>query len=359
MNQTKSSSTFRVQDVMDILQEIIDPQSGQNIVSLDWIAGLNIDRNNLTVSIKIPPEKAGYYEPLRQEIEEKIKLSLGVDKIMVVLTAHRENSQESMKTNPKFRGKYDIPTVKHIIAVSSCKGGVGKSTIAVNLACTFHQQGFKVGILDADVYGPSLPRMMHLQGKPLIDENKKITPHTQYGIQCASIGLFVNEDEPLIWRGLMVQTTIQQLFKDVLWHDLDVLIVDLPPGTGDAQLTMIQKVPLSGVVIVTTPQDIALTEARKTISMFKRLETPVLGIIENMSLFHCPHCGEASPLFPAGGTRQEAKRKEISFLGQISFIYELSQACDTGEPFVFKYPDHPLSKTFHHIVYQILPSLKR
>ena len=353
----KTSSSLRVQDIMDVLQEIIDPHSGKNIVSLDWVSGLNIDQNNLTISVNIPPEKAHDYEPLRQEIEHKVKHLSRVNKIMVVLTSHKENSQESMKTNPKFRGKYDLPTVKHIIAVSSCKGGVGKSTTAVNLACTFSQQGLKVGIVDADVYGPSLPRMMNLKGKPHIDENKKITPHVQYGIQCASIGLFINEDEPLIWRGLMVQTTIQQLFKDVHWQDLDVLIVDLPPGTGDAQLTMIQKVPLSGAVIVTTPQDIALTEARKTISMFKRLEIPVLGIIENMSVFECPHCGEASPLFHPGNTSQEANQKDIPFLGQIPFVYELSQACDTGEPFILKHPDHHISKIFQNISHKILPKL--
>lgn len=358
MNPIKSSSPLRVQDVMTILQEIRDPYSGENIVSLDWVSGLNIDQNNLTISISIPAEKAKDYESLRQEIEHKVKALPNVHKIMVVLTAHKENTQQSMKTNPTFRGKYELPTVKHIIAVSSCKGGVGKSTTAVNLACIFHQQGLKVGIVDADVYGPSLPRMMNLKGKPIIDEHKKITPHTQYGIQCASIGLFVSEDEPLIWRGLMVQTTIQQLFKDVHWQDLDVLIVDLPPGTGDAHLTMIQRVPLSGAIIVTTPQDIALMEARKTVSMFKRLEIPVLGMIENMSTFQCPHCGETSPLFHSGDTPQEAERKEVPFLGQIPFIYELSQACDTGEPFVLKQPNHNISKIFQHIVNQLLLTLQ-
>jgi ATP-binding protein involved in chromosome partitioning len=357
MRPFKSSPPLRVQDIMDALQKIIDPHSGQNIVSLDWISGLNIDQNNLTISISIPPEKAPDYEPLRQEIEYQIKTLPNVHKVMVVLTAHKSTPQKNMKANPTFRGKYELPTVKHIIAVSSCKGGVGKSTTAVNLACTFHQQGLKVGIVDADVYGPSLPRMMNLKGRPIIDENKKITPHLQYGIQCASIGLFVNEDEPLIWRGLMVQTTIQQLFKDVRWQDLDVLVVDLPPGTGDAQLTMIQKVPLSGAIIVTTPQDIALAEARKTISMFKRLEIPVLGIIENMSVFQCPHCGETSPLFHPGNTQKEAEHKEIPFLGQIPFVYELSHACDTGEPFVFKYPEHTITIGFQNIVHQILPFL--
>ncbi len=354
----KSSSPLQVQDIMEILKQIIDPYSGENIVSLDWISGLNIDRNNLTISINVPPAKANDYESLRQEVEHKIKTLPNVHKVIVVLTAHKASSQQNMKANPTFRGKYELPTIKHVIAISSCKGGVGKSTTAVNLACAFQQQGLKVGIVDADVYGPSLPRMLNLQGRPLIDENKKITPHLQYGLQCASIGLFVNEDEPLIWRGLMVQTTIQQLFKDVKWQDLDVLIVDLPPGTGDAQLTMIQRVPLSGAIIVTTPQDIALVEARKTISMFKRLETPVLGIIENMSTFQCPHCGETSPLFHSGNIQQEADRKEVTFLGQIPFIYELSEACDTGEPFVLKHQDHQVSKIFQNIVNQLLPILK-
>ncbi|OJX14054.1 MAG: hypothetical protein BGO77_01680 [Caedibacter sp. 37-49] len=358
MPLSKSTAPLHVQDVMDILKQVIDPYSGENIVTLDWVSGLNIDQNNLTISINIPPEKATNYEPLRQEVEHKVKALPSVHKVMVVLTAHKASSQQNMKANSTFRGKYELPNVKHIIAVSSCKGGVGKSTIAVNLACTFQQQGLKVGIVDADVYGPSLPRMLNLKGRPVIDENKKITPHLQYGLQCASIGLFVNEDEPLIWRGLMVQTTIQQLFKDVKWQNLDVLIVDLPPGTGDAQLTMIQKVPLAGAIIVTTPQDIALVEARKTISMFKRLEVPLLGLIENMSIFQCPHCGVTSPLFHSGNSQQEAERKEIPFLGQIPFIYELSQACDTGKPFVLKDPEHPIAKIFQNIVDQVLPFLK-
>jgi ATP-binding protein involved in chromosome partitioning len=236
--------------------------------------------------------------------------------------------------------KISLPAVKHIVAVASGKGGVGKSTCAVNLAVAFAQNGHKTGLLDADIYGPSIPRLLALKGKPQVTDDKKLVPMERLGLKVMSMGFLIAEDTPMIWRGPMVQGALQQLLRDVVWDVLDVLIVDMPPGTGDAQLTLAQQVPLAGAVIVSTPQDIALIDARKGLAMFRRVDVPVLGIIENMSYFQCPHCGARSEIFSHGGARHEAEKLGVPFLGETS---------DQGEPITAAQPDHPVAKIYREM----------
>ena len=241
-----------------------------------------------------------------------------------------------------------IPGCRSIVAVASGKGGVGKSTTAVNLALGLAGLGKKVGLMDADIYGPSMPRMMGITGQPVSDDGKTLHPMENYGIKVMSIGFLVEEDTPMIWRGPMVQSALEQMIRDVNWGDLDVLIVDMPPGTGDAQLTMAQRVPLTGAVIVSTPQDIALLDARKGLNMFRKVDVPVFGIIENMSYFTCPKCGERSEIFSHGGAKNEAGRLGCDFLGEIPLDMEIRVTSDQGHPITVSQPDgaHAKSYTF-------------
>ncbi len=239
-----------------------------------------------------------------------------------------------------------MPGVKTIVAVASGKGGVGKSTVAVNLALAFLANGLKVGLLDADIYGPSMPRMMGIAGKPSSRDGRVLEPMQNYGIKCMSMGFLVPEDTPMIWRGPMVMSAIQQMLRDVSWGELDILVVDLPPGTGDAQLTMAQQVPLSGAVIVSTPQDIALLDARKGLNMFRKVDVPVLGIVENMSYFRCPHCGERSEIFSHGGARREAEKLGTDFLGEVPLDIAIRETSDEGRPIVVSQPDSEHAKLF-------------
>jgi ATP-binding protein involved in chromosome partitioning len=239
-----------------------------------------------------------------------------------------------------------LPAVAHVIAVASGKGGVGKSTTAANLALALAGNGHRVGLLDADIYGPSVPRLFGITDKPVITADKKILPIEKFGIKTMSIGFMVAEDNPMVWRGPMVMGAIQQLLRDVVWGELDVLVVDMPPGTGDAQLTLAQQVPLAGAVIVSTPQDLALIDARKGIAMFRKVNVPILGIIENMSYFLCPHCGGRSEIFHHGGAAAEAQRDEVPFLGAIPLEMTVRELSDAGTPIVAARPDHVITTIY-------------
>ncbi|MBF0454371.1 MAG: Mrp/NBP35 family ATP-binding protein [Magnetococcales bacterium] len=247
-----------------------------------------------------------------------------------------------------------IPGVKHVIAVASGKGGVGKSTTAVNLAIALSQTGASVGIMDADIYGPSIPRMLNITEKPEGEEGKKIPPVTAHGIKAVSMGFFMDEDTPVVWRGPMVGMAVEQLLRDVEWGELDYLIIDLPPGTGDAQLTLTQKVPLTGVVIVSTPQAVALADVRKGVNMFKKVDAPILGIIENMSYFVCPKCGHQADIFSHGGAKQEAEATGMNFLGDVPLDSSIRENADAGTPILIAQPDSPHSAKYREIANRVI-----
>jgi ATP-binding protein involved in chromosome partitioning len=237
--------------------------------------------------------------------------------------------------------------------VASGKGGVGKSTVAANLALGLRANGLRVGVLDADIYGPSMPRMLGISGRPRSRDGKTLIPMENYGLKCMSMGFLVPEDTPMIWRGPMVMSALQQMLREVEWGELDIMVVDMPPGTGDAQLTMAQQVPLAGAVIVSTPQDIALLDARKGLNMFTKVEVPVLGIVENMSYFLCPHCGGRSEIFSHGGARQEAERLGTEFLGEVPLDIRIRETSDGGTPITVADPDNPHALVFRHMAARI------
>jgi ATP-binding protein involved in chromosome partitioning len=304
----------------------------------------------------------------------------GVDAVAVTLTADRREGSpvpggngrgtspaQHAPASPVARGAAQaarhrtggIPGISHIIAVASGKGGVGKSTTAVNFALALQGQGLKVGILDADIYGPSMPRLLGISGAPEQLAGDKLAPMEAYGLKVMSMGFLVDEETPMIWRGPMVMSALSQMLKDVAWGELDVLVVDMPPGTGDAQLTMAQQVPLAGAVIVSTPQDLALIDARKGLNMFRKVNVPVLGIVENMSTFICPHCGTATDIFAHGGAQSEAKRLEVPFLGEVPLTLAIREMSDAGKPVVVSAPSSPAADAYRSIAAKTWAELER
>lgn len=274
-------------------------------------------------------------EGLRSEIERKISSVKHVAKAIVILTAQREVKppQFAHPKGPLKTGPLELPNIKRIIAVASGKGGVGKSTVSANLAVAFAQQGMKVGLLDADIYGPSVPRLMGIRDQKPENQNGKLIPLEKYGLKIMSMGFMVSEEAAMIWRGPMIQTALTQLLRDVDWGELDILVIDLPPGTGDAQLTLAQKVPVTGAVIVSTPQDLALIDARKAVEMFKKLSVPILGLIENMSYYKCINCGHEDHIFGHGGAQAEADKIGCPFLGEIPLDADIRKSADEGQPY--------------------------
>lgn len=335
--------------VVAALKTLAIPGADRDIVAAGLVSDIYVDGGRVIFSITVPADSARELEGLRKLAEIKVSKIDGVDKAIVTLTSevapgapHQTAGADKPRGMPPKAG---IPGVDKIIAVASAKGGVGKSTTAVNLALGLAATGLKVGILDADIYGPSVPRLMGIDGQPeMID--RTFVPMENYGLKVMSIGFLVDEDTPMIWRGPMVVSALTQMLRESAWGELDVLVVDMPPGTGDIQLSMAQQVPLAGAIIVSTPQDLALLDARRGIAMFGKVEIPVLGLVENMSYFLCPHCGGRSDVFGHGGARHEAERMGVPFLGEVPLELAIRETSDAGRPVVATAPDGPHAKVY-------------
>ncbi|MHA1549389.1 MAG: iron-sulfur cluster carrier protein ApbC [Alphaproteobacteria bacterium] len=372
-------STVDKQAVLSRLSGVRGPDDDRDIVRRGMVSDIVISDGKVMFSITVPAERAAAYEPMRQAAETAVGSMVGVADVMVVLTAERTASSgpagagapggrpvppqapaaPSNGGSTSNASKPGVPGVASIIAVASGKGGVGKSTTAVNLALALHANGLRVGMLDADIYGPSLPRLMGLSGRPEAAGERMLKPLEGYGVKVMSMGFLVDEDTPMIWRGPMVVSALSQMLREVAWGELDVMVVDMPPGTGDAQLTMAQQVPLAGAVIVSTPQDLALIDARKGINMFTRVDVPVLGLVENMSYFLCPHCGERSDIFSHGGARREAEKLQVPMLGEIPLDMQIRETSDDGRPIVVTEPDGSLAAVYKQIAARTWESLTR
>ncbi len=349
-----------------------------NIVEAGLVSAKDIAINGhkVVVTINVPPDTMGDLGKLKADVEKCLKSNIKtIENLLVILTAERgegvevraptqadaDAAQKARKAPPKNPGvpgpdmrpqQAAIPGIKHIVAVASGKGGVGKSTTSVNLAASLRALGFKVGLLDADIYGPSIPRLLDITERPEI-VNDRVQPVEKYGMKVMSMGFLMDEEAPVIWRGPMVVSALMQLTREVDWGELDFLVLDMPPGTGDAQLTMAQQTPLSGAVIVSTPQDLALVDARKGLKMFKDVDVPILGIVENMSSFVCPHCGETSDIFGAGGAEEDARRLGVMFLGKVPLHMAIRENSDAGKPLIVAEPEGPHAAFYKQLALKV------
>ena len=359
------------EQVTDALKTVRGPDFENNIVELGMVSDVFISDGKVYFSLTVPSERAKELEPLRQAAERVVKAIPGVKGAMVALTADRKPAANAPAARPAAAHSHShghghdhghghqhaaprpqkpgVPGIHAIVAVASGKGGVGKSTTAVNLALGMKANGLRVGILDADIYGPSMPRLLKISGRPQQIDGKIIQPMENYGIKVMSMGFLVDEETAMIWRGPMVQSALLQMLREVAWGELDVLVVDMPPGTGDAQLTMAQQVPLAGAVIVSTPQDLALIDARKAITMFRKVEVPLLGVVENMSYFIAPDTGNRYDIFGHGGAKAEASRIGVPFLGEIPLTMTIRELSDAGTPVVVAEPDGPQAIAYRQI----------
>jgi ATP-binding protein involved in chromosome partitioning len=383
MNPTK-------EQVLERLRQVRGPDLQDNIVDLGLVSEILVKDGRVSFSITVPAERASELDVMRQAAEKVVRDIQGVSSVLAVLTAEKPSARvangaqggqgghvrESARVQqararaaaqadppaqaaPSSRRQVqDVAGIKHMIAVASGKGGVGKSTTAVNLALGFQAIGLSAGILDADIYGPSQPRLLGLSGRPQVAGGKTLLPMEAYGLKAMSMGFLVDEGTPIIWRGPMVVSALTQMLRDVAWGELDVLVIDMPPGTGDVQLTMAQQVPLSGAIIVSTPQDLALIDARKGLNMFRKVDVPVLGIIENMSTFICPKCGERSDIFGHGGAEREAEKLGIPFLGGVPLDMDIRVKSDEGRPIVATAPDGPHAQVYRDIAARAWAELK-
>jgi len=345
----------------EALRAVMDPISGRDIVAAGLIEGIDVRGSLVHLALLTDRARATAMEPVRAAAEALLARQPGVTNATAVLTAHKapaaappadKGTGGHGHAHGQQRPPLLLPDIGAIVAVASGKGGVGKSTVAVNLAVSLARQGLKVGLLDADIYGPSLPRMLGLNRRPEV-RGDKMLPLEAWGLKAMSIGFLVEEDTAMIWRGPMVMGALEQMLGQVIWGSLDVLIVDMPPGTGDAQLTMAQRVALTGAVIVSTPQDIALIDARRGVAMFEKTKVPVLGLVENMSFFCCPSCGQRSDIFGHGGARAEAARMGADFLGEVPLLLDIRIASDAGQPIAATSPDSDAAKAYDAIARQV------
>ncbi len=352
-------------DVLRALELVKLPASGQSLAASGRVGDILVDGGKVIFAIGIDATEAAAMEPVRKAAESAVGGLPGVTQVLVGLTADKAGPSAGMQARqqaqrpgpggaPKPAG---VPGVKQIIAVASGKGGVGKSTTAANLAVALSTLGLRVGVLDSDIYGPSMPKIFGIKGKPQIVSGRTLAPMEAYGLKVMSIGFLVDEETPMIWRGPMVISAITQMLREVAWGELDVLVVDMPPGTGDAQLTMAQQVPLAGAVIVSTPQDLALLDARRGVAMFRKVAVPILGLVENMSYFTCPACGHRSDIFAHGGARHEAERLGIPFLGEIPLAMPIRETSDGGRPIVVSDPQSAHAKAYIALARQVQAGL--
>ncbi len=344
------------EDVLKRLEAVPGPDGKTPLTRSGALSEIVVQSGKVYFSIHVDASRPQAYESLRQAAEVAVASMPGVKGVVASLTAERPQGKGSggppaghahapqpAQAGTKGTG---IPGVRHIIAVASGKGGVGKSTTACNLALALKVMGLKVGVLDADIYGPSMPKLFNLRGKPQLKDKRTIIPLEGYGVKVMSIGFLIEEDKAIVWRGPMVMSALTQMLREVDWGSLDVMVVDMPPGTGDAQLTMAQQVPLSGAVIVSTPQDLALIDARRGVAMFRQVSVPILGLVENMSYFVCDGCGKRHDIFAHGGARAEAARQGVPFLGEIPLALEIRERSDAGQPVVVSAADGPHAKAY-------------
>ena len=328
--------------VQDAIGGIIDVNTERDLATTKSIKGIEVDGGKVSITIVLGYPAAGYFDTLKKLVSDAVSALDGVESVDVKVSSKIVSHAVQQNLKPQ-------EGIKNIIAVASGKGGVGKSTTAVNLALALQAEGASVGILDADIYGPSMPRMLGCSGQPESVDGKSLEPMIGHGIQSMSIGYLVEEDTPMIWRGPMVTQALEQLLNDTNWKDVDYMVIDLPPGTGDTQLTLAQKIPVSGAVIVTTPQDIALLDARKGLKMFEKVEVPVLGIVENMSIHICSECGHAEHIFGEGGGQRMAEEYGVDFLGALPLDIKIREQADSGNPTVAAMPDSKVSEIYREI----------
>ena len=329
-------------DVENLLKTFIDPNHGVDVVTAKSVKAITIDGANVSVKLELGYPAKSYLDELKIAVEQLLKTLVGIDSVTVDVNVRIISHAVQQALKPQ-------PNIKNIIAVASGKGGVGKSTTAINLALALAAEGAKVGILDADIYGPSIPTMLGLSGFPESVDNKTMTPKMAYGVQTMSIGYLIDADQPMIWRGPMATNTLQQLLRDTNWVDVDYLIIDLPPGTGDIQLTLAQQIPVSGAIIVTTPQDIALIDAQRGLGMFAKVNVPVLGIVENMSMHICSKCGHAEAIFGEGGGAAMSEKNKVDFLGSLPLDINIRKNADSGKPTVVAEPDGRAAQIYKEI----------
>jgi ATP-binding protein involved in chromosome partitioning len=356
--------------VREALKKIKTP-AGVDLVASGKLSDIAVTNGKVFLSITVDASAVKHWEPVRAAAEEAVKAIPGISSALIALTAERAGAGPgAAATRPAPAGgghalsqgapkaAPGVPGIESIIAVASGKGGVGKSTTATNLALGLRDLGLTVGVLDADIYGPSMPRLLAVKGRPETIGGKILKPMEAYGMKVMSIGFLVEEETPMIWRGPMVMSAITQMLREVEWGKLDMLVVDMPPGTGDAQLTLAQQVPLAGSVIVSTPQDLALIDARRGIAMFRRVDVPVLGLVENMSYFLCPKCGERTDIFHHGGARKEAERLGVPFLGEVPLEPVIRETSDAGKPIVATQPDSKHAQVYRDIAKKVHAGLQ-
>jgi len=346
-------------EVNEVLAQVMVPDKNDTVINLGLISGVVVKDRMVHIMVETTQERATIMEGVRKECEKLAGNIPGIINATAVLTEERETTKVNENPNPKLDLTEDERRIKSkgvssIIAVASGKGGVGKSTTSVNIALALSRLGKKVGIMDADIYGPSIPRMMGITGQPRSEDGTTLIPMENYDVKCMSMGFMVPEEEPTIWRGPMVMSALEQMLRDVEWAPLDILVVDMPPGTGDAQLTMAQGTELAGAIIVSTPQDIALLDARKGLNMFRQVEVPIIGLIENMSYYICPKCGDEAHIFDNGGAKKTAEKYGCTFLGEIPLDKEIRTTSDAGRPIVVSKTSSPHAKAYMDIAAKVI-----